>query len=245
MRLRLIPLLSAGLLTAAPLAVLAAPASAATCTAPEVYGTEVVPHTVVVGTTKVKGFDVYTDLAKNGCTISSVKVTISSPKHTLANQKMAVDTTSDGVTSYVYGVNLNASSLENGEAGTWKAKSVTRWSGSPITTNATFRVLRASTLTTNATPEPVKAGADLVVRGKLSRADWKTRHYVAFAAKPVTLQFRPTGGSYADVATVTSSSKGAVKKTVKAGVDGCYRFVFAGSSTTNHVTSAGDCVDVR
>lgn len=245
MRTSFAALTAAAALLAAPLAAVATPAHAADCTAPQVLRTEVAPHIVVVGTKKVKGFDVYTDVAKNGCSISSVKVNISSPKYTAKNLKMAVDGTSDGVTHYVYGLDLTASSLENVEAGRWTATTVTRWSGAPITSKDAFRVVRAAKLSTNATPEPVTAGHTLAVAGKLTRANWQTRKYTGYTKRTVTLQFKPAGGTYASVGTVTSHTKGAVKKTVTAKVDGCYRFVFAGSSTTSKVTSTPDCVDVR
>lgn len=245
MRTHLAALVAAAAVVAAPLTVLGSPAEAATCTAPEVLVTEVAPHIVVVGTKKVKGFDVYTDVRKNGCSISSVKVTVRSPKHTAKNLKMTVASTADGVTTYVYSIPLDAPGLENAEAGKWTATSVTRWSGDPITSKDAFRVVRAAKLTTNAKPEPVTAGKKLVVTGKLTRANWETRKYAGYTKRKVSLQFKPSGGSYAAVGTTTSAKKGKLKKTVVAHVDGCYRFVFAGSSTTRTVTSTPDCVDVR
>lgn len=230
---------------ATPLAVLAAPAQAASCTTPQVLRTEVAPHNVVVGTTKVKGFDIYTDVATNGCAISSVKVTVRSPKHTAKNLPMKVTSNADGVATYVYGIDLAASGLENAEAGKWTVTSVTRWSGGTIASKDAFRVFRATKLTGNANPEPVTAGKKLVVTGKLTRASWSSRKYAGYARRKVQLQFRTTDGAYASVGTVTSRSKGGVRKTVTARVDGCYRFVFAGNSTTRQVTSIPDCVDVR
>jgi len=139
----------------------------------------------------------------------------------------------------------SAATLQNGEAGRWTVASVTRWTGGTIISRDAFRVFRAAKLTGNATPEPVTAGKRLVVRGKLSRANWDKRKYAAYAKHKVQLQFRTSDGRYATVATVTSSRKGAVKKAVRATVDGCYRFVFAGNSTTRTVTSVADCVNVR
>ncbi|WP_375429698.1 hypothetical protein [uncultured Friedmanniella sp.] len=245
MRTRLAALVVTTAVAATPLVVLAAPAQAATCTAPEVLGTEVAPHNVVVGTKNVKGFDVYTDVRTNGCSISSVKVTVRSPKHTAKNLPMKVDSTVDGVTTYVYGIDLEAATLENAEAGKWTAASLTRWSGGSITSTDAFRVFRAAKLTTNAKPEPVTAGKKLVVTGQLTRANWQSRKYAGYTKRKVTLQFKPTGGSYASVGATTSAKKGALKKTVTATTDGCYRFVFVGSSTTRKVTSTSDCVDVR
>jgi hypothetical protein len=245
MRTHLASLVAATTLVAAPLVAVATPAHAADCTAPQVLGTEVTPHNVVVGAKKVKGFDIYTDVVKNGCTISSVKVTVRSPKHSAKNLRMKAVSTKDGVTTYVYGIDLEAATLDNNEAGKWTATSATRWSGGTIISKDAFRVFRAAKLTANAKPEPVTAGKQLVVSGKLSRANWDKRKYAAYAKRKVQLQVRTSDGQYATVATVTSSRKGAVKRTVTAKVDGCYRFFFPGSSTTRTVTSVADCVDVR
>ncbi|MEE1768313.1 calcium-binding protein, partial [Streptomyces sp. JV185] len=45
--------------------------------------------------------------------------------------------------------------------------------------------------------------------------------------------------------TIKSSSVGNLKTTVKASVDGYWRYSFAGTSTTPAVTTAGDFVDVK
>ena len=47
------------------------------------------------------------------------------------------------------------------------------WDDGSVTADA-FRVFRAAKLTSNATPEPVRAGRSLVVTGKLTRANWQT-----------------------------------------------------------------------
>ncbi|MFD9068723.1 calcium-binding protein, partial [Streptomyces lasiicapitis] len=64
--------------------------------------------------------------------------------------------------------------------------------------------------------------------------------------QPVQLQFKKKGASsYSTVKTVKSDRKGNLKTTVKASADGTFRYVFAGTSTTPAVTSAGDAIDVR
>ncbi|MEU6009561.1 hypothetical protein [Streptomyces sp. NPDC047453] len=60
------------------------------------------------------------------------------------------------------------------------------------------------------------------------------------------LQFRKKGTStYTTVKTVTTSSSGNLKTTVKASTDGYWRYTFAGTSTTASATAGGDYVDVR
>ncbi|MFF5895434.1 DUF5707 domain-containing protein [Streptomyces argenteolus] len=110
----------------------------------------------------------------------------------------------------------------------------------------TARVQRLSKLTVNASPEPVKKGATITATGKLSRANWETGTYKGYTAQPVKLQFRKkTSSTYSTVKTINSNSTGALKTTVKASVDGYWRYSFAGTSTTPAVTTAGDFVDVK
>jgi hypothetical protein len=85
----------------------------------------------------------------------------------------------------------------------------------------------------------------MTVTGHLNRANWQRAAYSGYVGRAVQLDFAPTGGDYAAVTTVRSVKGGALKASVPATVDGCYRFVFAGSSTTDDVHSKADCVDVR
>ncbi|WP_329277329.1 hypothetical protein [Streptomyces sp. NBC_01451] len=107
-------------------------------------------------------------------------------------------------------------------------------------------IKRAAKLTVNATPEPVKKGKTITVTGKLTRADWSTGKTNGYATQPVKLQFRKKGSStYTTLKTVKTSRTGALSTTTKAGVDGDYRFVFAGTATTGAATATGDFVDVK
>ncbi|NEE58470.1 calcium-binding protein, partial [Streptomyces sp. SID8455] len=113
-------------------------------------------------------------------------------------------------------------------------------------TAAPVRLQRFSKLTVNASPEPVRKGRTLTVTGKLTRADWETFTYRGYSKQPVRLQFRKKGATnYTTVRTVTSSSTGTLKTTVKAAADGYWRYSFAGTSTTPAVSAAGDYVDVK
>lgn len=111
---------------------------------------------------------------------------------------------------------------------------------------ATVKLQRSARLTANAAPEPVKKGRTLTVTGALTRANWDTDKYAGYSAQSVKLQFRKKGSSvYSTVKTVKTSTTGGLKTTVTASVDGYYRFVFAGTSTTPAVSAAGDFVDVK
>jgi hypothetical protein len=110
----------------------------------------------------------------------------------------------------------------------------------------TFKVQRASKLTVNASPEPVAKGKTVTVTGKLSRANWETNKYAGYATQSVKLQFRKKGSTtYTTVKTIKTNSTGNLSTTVKASVDGYYRYSFAGTATTPAVSAAGDYVDVK
>ncbi|WP_405932297.1 hypothetical protein [Streptomyces sp. NBC_00827] len=110
----------------------------------------------------------------------------------------------------------------------------------------TAQIKRAAKLTTNATPEPVKKGATLTVKGALTRANWETSKYSGYTGQSVTLQFRAKASStYKNVKTVKSGTSGALSTTVKASADGYYRYTFAGTTTTGAKSAAGDYVDVK
>ncbi|MGH3731402.1 MAG: hypothetical protein ACRDTU_22060, partial [Micromonosporaceae bacterium] len=95
------------------------------------------------------------------------------------------------------------------------------------------------------TPEPVSKGGTVTTSGALTRANWETRNYTGYTSQSVALQFRTTTGSYSTVKSVTSGTGGAVKTTASTTVDGCWRWNFAGTTTTPAVVATGDCVDVR
>jgi len=130
----------------------------------------------------------------------------------------------------------------NGVAGTWDLYA----NASSNDDVATAAIKKASTLTANATPEPVKKGKTITVTGKLARANWATGKYAGYVSQPAKLQFRKKGSStYTTLKTVKTNSTGVLKTTTKATVDGYYRYVFAGTSTTAAATAPGDFVDVR
>ncbi|MGW3292251.1 calcium-binding protein [Streptomyces sp. NPDC001002] len=139
--------------------------------------------------------------------------------------------------------------LINKVAGTWKiwAIAVGNDADSIQKDNAkSFKVLRATQLSVNAAPEPVKKGKTVTVTGKLTRASWDTGKNVAYGGQKVALQFRKKSSStYSNVKGVTTTSTGALKTTTKATVDGYFRYSFAGSSTSPAVSATGDYVDVK
>ncbi|WP_308433269.1 calcium-binding protein [Streptomyces inusitatus] len=109
-----------------------------------------------------------------------------------------------------------------------------------------FNIQRAAKLSVNASPEPVKKGKTLTVTGALTRINWETEKYAGYTDQSVQLQFRKKGTkAYSTLKTVKTDKKGNLKTTVKATVDGDYRYSFAGTTTTQAVNSGGDGIDVR
>ncbi|MFI6339651.1 DUF5707 domain-containing protein [Streptomyces sp. NPDC050535] len=113
---------------------------------------------------------------------------------------------------------------------------------------ATFAVLRDTRLTAaDATPEPVKWGKILTLKGAVQNAAWATGSYAtADAGRPVALQFRKKGcDEFTTVKTVTTAADGTLSTTVRAYNDGDYRWSYGGTSTTAPALSTADYVDVR
>ncbi|MFD4787755.1 hypothetical protein ACFWN1_12035 [Streptomyces sp. NPDC058459] len=111
---------------------------------------------------------------------------------------------------------------------------------------ATTSLLRSTKLTTDAAPEPVRKGRAITVTGALTLASWNYDKYYAYSAQSVQLQFAKKGSSaWSTVKTVKTDTKGNLKATVTATVDGSFRYVYAGTSQTAGVTASADAVDVR
>ncbi|MFD6274390.1 DUF5707 domain-containing protein [Streptomyces sp. NPDC060209] len=146
-------------------------------------------------------------------------------------------------------VTVDPAWLINSDATSWHVGAAVLSKDGQIVQNDTFgktKLQRLSKVTVNAAPEPVKKGKTITVTGKLSRANWETGTYKGYTGQSVKLQFRKKNSStYTTVKTIKSNSTGVLKTTVKASVDGYWRYSFAGTSTTPTVTAAGDFVDVK
>ncbi|WP_375423810.1 hypothetical protein [uncultured Friedmanniella sp.] len=222
-----------------------AAAGADGCTAPVLVSSTVAPPTLVVGTASPTGFVFTASVRKNGCTVEQVDTEVVTATGAASGFRLDEQETIDGVTTYDVGIRVDPGAVVNAEAGAWTS-TVSVTSDSTTTDGGPrLRVVRAARLSSSASPEPVRAGRTLTVRGRLTRADWSTLGYAGYARRPVELQFRTADGSYRTVKDVASGSRGAVRASVRATQDGCYRFAFRGSSTTARVVSRGDCVGVR
>ena len=257
--MRLTTLLTAALLTAAPVAVTALPASAETCTAPTTT-TSVAPKSVVLDATGTARLNVVVAVEHRGCAIGAVDALLTSPDRSSVKLALVAETGDLTTTYYAGGLDLAAADLDNTDAGTWKVRTSTQWGQDAAAVEAKteeavgssdkVKVLAAASLTADATSSALKKGKiskgkAITVKGTLSRANWETSGSSGYAKQRVDVQFRTAEGSYKKVKTVRTKSGGAFSTSVKAVKDGCYRVVFRGSKTTAAVVSPGECIDVR
>ena len=137
----------------------------------------------------------------------------------------------------------------NRVAGVWQVNATVKandgdyWISDDI---AEYKVKRAAQLTTDATPEPVAKGAQLTVKGKLSRANWEDLKYHGYPGQAVKLQFRAAGAAhYRTVKTVKTDNVGRLSTKVTATSAGSWRWYFPGTTTTSLKVSVGDAVKLR
>ena len=207
---------------------------------------------VAVGTTYVKSFTVAVT-ATDDSGIKDADFYLHGPASAFAGPAGAVTCAASSATQSTckatFKVDPRVDLWDNSQAGTWYvAAQVEANDGAFLTAEkaGTFTLQRYAKLSRNAYPEPVSKGGTITVTGTLSRANWETRSYTGYTSQSVRLQYRAmSGGAYSDLKTMTSGSGGALKTTTTATVDRCWRWQFAGTSTTMPVTASGDCVDVR
>lgn len=98
--------------------------------------------------------------------------------------------------------------------------------------------------TFNASPEPVRRGKPITVKGQLLIADWTNDRYVGYGGRSVALQFRTPSGAYKTIKNVTSASDGWVSTTVTASTSGYWRLAYGGNTIAGSTNVAGDYVQV-
>jgi hypothetical protein len=216
---------------------------------------------VVVGVSKTK-FTISVSAQRKGGTLATAAVlyrgSFANPSAFLEANEPAnypCSTTSTIITCK-YTVELDPKTdrinpnLTNKDSGIWKTVAVSiKENGEPGSIVENYRnvkVQRAAKLTANASPEPVRRGANITVTGDLTRANWDTLKYGGFTSGAVKLQYKKQGTTtWKTLKTVSADSRGKVKTTTKASADGHYRLSYGGSTTTGGATSAADFIDVR
>lgn len=152
-------------------------------------------------------------------------------------------------TLYIWDVRHLFSS--NALAGTWRASAwATAKDGTGLAHRHSAGILVVKRVTklaaANATPEPVTRGRVITIASTLTRADWATGTYAAYANRTVTLQWFKRGAKrWTTVKSVKSNAKGQLKTTVKATADGSYRLVYTTDPASSGTVSISDYIDVR
>ncbi len=131
-------LLTAALLSASPLALTALPASAATCTAPEVVSASASPRSITLGVGGTSAFVVSVSVRDNGCELTgtSAEITLAGKAKTVVQQSLALQSSADGVALFSGWVPVDAATLPDSAAGTWKVRTSTDWTAgaTPVST---------------------------------------------------------------------------------------------------------------
>lgn len=217
-------------------------------TGPQVVDTGIDPASVVIDVNDTESF-VYTALVSDPCSVGNVVVTGNRVSGADSTQFHLYFESYDDAGNEVWAAQLfiDPNYLWNYDAGTWSSTvdASDKLNNHTSAAGPDYYLERKAKVTNNASPEPVDKGATITVAGKLSRANWDDWKYHGYANHPVELQFRALSGSYSTLKTVSTSSTGTLKTTVKASVDGCFRFVYRGTTTTSSATGVGDCVNVR
>ncbi|MGW2643089.1 calcium-binding protein [Streptomyces sp. NPDC001348] len=213
---------------------------------------------VVVGTTKAVSAKVSVTASDDSGIAETTYISASGPKPNFAQiwyddgditcAKVSA-TTSTCTGTLTFDPQASTGFVDNNAAATWDLGTlVSAHDSDYIYRDAatTFKVQRASKLTVDASPEPVRKGGTITVTGKLSRANWDDNEYHGYTNQPVKLQFRKQGSTtYSTVKTIRSDSTGDLRTTVTASTDGYFRYSFAGTTTTPAANAPGDYVDVR
>lgn len=222
-------------------------AAAEECAGPALLSATVDRPVVVVGPTKTRWVELRATFSDACGVVDAVGFTVTDPGFTFAFD-LDLEQRAKGTVTFATELPLSAADLADAEAGAWSTR-VTAYDvhDDPLfeVDGPGFSVVRDARASTNATPEPVRRGRTITVRGTLQQVRWSSQAYAGYAGQVVVLQTRTPRGRYQDLTRVTTDAQGRLTAEVPARRDTCFRYVFAGSATTEPVTSGGDCVDVR
>ncbi|MZG05003.1 HtaA domain-containing protein [Streptomyces sp. SID5614] len=187
----------------------------------------------VVGTLQTVGAtdDVWRPLAK-----TSVVVEFRAKGATAWSRAASVTTDKNGVAT---------ASVTAVKDGTWRARyagTADRAAAVSSSDNVDVK-LRTAVSGFNASPEPVRKGRTITVKGTLRSLDgtWKNT-----SGQSVSILFKADGSTkWSKLATVKTNSKGVFSKGFTAKKDGTWKAQFTATSSRLGTTSSGDRVDVR
>jgi hypothetical protein len=216
---------------------------------PVVFGT---PDTYAGTGTIAATFTVTDPAGVNGAVVTAYHGTYARRDATIAGETACGRINANGVATCTTTLLLDTrfGPERNVLAGPWKVHVIGRSADgtgfADVQAAGAFSLLRQTKLTVDATPEPVTTGSTVTVTGTLTQSNWESRAFAGWSGQAVQLQFRRTGATtYTVVKTIESGARGALKTTVKATVDGAYRYVFAGSAQFAAGASSADAIDVR
>ncbi|MEV0968179.1 hypothetical protein [Microtetraspora glauca] len=129
------------------------------------------------------------------------------------------------------------------EPGAWKLVATATKDGASSESSKGFSVHWITDLDFSATPDAVDRGGKVWLSGALTYKEggsWK-----AYDKQAVQIAFKPVGGSYSQVRTVTTDSRGRFRVDQQVDRSGWWRAEYAGSAETEGSVSDSDRVDVR
>jgi hypothetical protein len=199
-----------------------------------------IPQEVVVGTkyTKQMVLDVY---ANTDCGVTEATAIVDAPRKDFG-VKLAKIGTINGYDHWQGSLPVEPRTLRNSDAGTWPT--TYRVSGAGVDQlKVNNKVLRASRLTFNAGPEPVR-NQRITYSGKLERASWSSRRYFGWRGRTVRVTaFYEDHGNSKQVAAPITRADGTYRHTQRFPGSAEYHADVARSSTTAAAHSRTDFVD--
>ena len=214
-----------GLISLAPTS-----AQAASCDDPAhpIADTGLSPY-VAVGTTKIKTMKLEMT-TYDGCQVTGASVTVRAPRHSRTVSLHEVGR-ANGFVFWEGSTKIAPKSLRNSDAGTWALTYQAKGADAEKVTGQAY-VLRASRLSFNAGPEPVKDGK-LSYAGKLERASWNKHHYYGYRQQVSLFDDDGASDDGPDLlAQPTTTKKGTFRVTQNYRGPGDYFADFTGTGTT-------------
>lgn len=194
---------------------------------------------VAVGTKKVKtmNLEVFTD---SSCDISQATAVLTGPRTTYRVKLHPAAPKKDTV-AWTGKVRLDPKKLRNADAGTWKLRYEVSRDDAAQAVNDDVSVRRATRVSFNAGPEPVKNGK-LTFSGKLERASWNSHRYAGVSKPLVVHAYDKAHQGEVDVLAFSSAKKGSYRQTVKFPGTNTYWVTFDGGTVSAPTESRKDRV---
>ena len=199
-----------------------------------------IPQEVVVGTkyTKRMVLDVW---ANTDCGVTEASAIVDAPRRDFGVKLTKVGTI-NGYDHWQGSLSIEPRSLRNSDAGTWPTTYRVNGAGIDELT-VSNKVLRASRLTFNAGPEPVR-NHRITYSGRLERASWNSLRYLGWSGRTLpVIAFYEDHGNSEQVAAPVTRRDGTYRLTQRFPGSAEYHADVARTSTTAAAHSRTDHVD--